>query len=145
MELSLAEIQELENELLFHIVQLCDKYGIIYYLWVGSALAAVKYGKNIPWDEDVDIAIPNDEMPCFMDAMQELPDRYTVVCWENGEKVIHPLIGIKGYDIAKVHVDIFPLFGVPDGRAEQERIAHRAYLLKVLFAQKVENEMEKKL
>ena len=145
MELSLEQIQKMENELLFHIIRLCDKHGILYYMWVGSVLAAVKYKENIPWDDDVDIAIPNWQMPQFMKAMQLLPDKYTIACWENGDKVIHPLVGIKGYDSAKVHVDVFPLFGISDRRAEQEKIAYRAYLLKVLFAQKYENAREKNI
>lgn len=144
MELSLTEIQRIENELLFHIIQLCDEHGIVYYMWVGSVLAVVKYKNNIPWDDDIDIAVPNNQMPQFMSAMQELPNKYEIVCYENGASVIHPLICVKGYDFSKVHVDVFPLYGISNEISVQERVAYRSYLLKVLFAQKSESKLGKR-
>ena len=143
MDLTISEVQKLENELLFEIVQLCNKYEITYYMWVGSALAAVKYKSNIPWDDDIDIAIPNNQMQHFLRVMQELPDKYFLLSWGKGDKLLHPRACVKGYDTIRVHVDIFPLYGISSDKKVQLQVVHRAYLLKVLFAQKTQNKLRK--
>ena len=138
MGLDLQTIQECEDALLKKVIEICDANGICYYMWVGSALGTIKYGAHIPWDDDVDIAIPCNQMKQFLKAMENLPDEYGVMSWENGDKLIHPLVYIKNIDYKIAHVDVFPLYGISSNQKEQERISLRAYLLKVIFAQKTE-------
>lgn len=62
------EIQEyLENAhrilkiLLKEFDRVCTKYGIRYYLICGSLLGAARHGDLIPWDDDVDVAVPRED------------------------------------------------------------------------------------
>lgn len=138
MEVDLQTIQQYEDILLKKIVDICNANNIQYYMWVGSALGTVKYGQHIPWDDDVDIAIPCNQMERFLQLMNKLPNEYGVMSWEKGDKLIHPLIYAKNIDYKVMHVDVFPLYGIPSLKNEQERISLRTYLLKVIFSQKVE-------
>lgn len=38
--------------------RVCQKYNLHYYLICGSLLGAVRHGDLIPWDDDVDVAMP---------------------------------------------------------------------------------------
>lgn len=41
--------------------RVCTKYGIRYYLICGSLLGAARHGDLIPWDDDVDVAVPRED------------------------------------------------------------------------------------
>ena len=66
----LREIQLLELGILRHLADVCRKHGIRFFLSNGTLLGAVKYGKFIPWDDDVDILMPRADY----DRLMRLPD-----------------------------------------------------------------------
>ncbi len=53
----LKNIQELSDELLFFISNVCDKYGLPWWLDGGNLLGAIRHNGFVPWDDDVDIAM----------------------------------------------------------------------------------------
>lgn len=70
----MTELQEKEFELLQLFVELCNKNNLTYYLVCGSALGAVKYGGFIPWDDDIDVALPRVDYEKFLSCANDLPD-----------------------------------------------------------------------
>ena len=54
----MTELQTVELELLRQFLAVCEREGLTYYMVCGSALGAVKYGGFIPWDDDIDVALP---------------------------------------------------------------------------------------
>ena len=73
----MTKLQQTEFDLLKTTVDICDKLGITYYLVCGSALGAVKYSGFIPWDDDVDIAMPRLDYKRFCkEAPELLPEYY---------------------------------------------------------------------
>lgn len=139
----LETVWELETQLLKEIVGICNKYSIEYYMWVGSALGAVKYGGIIPWDSDIDIAVPVNQMGQLFERLNELPSQYYVLSFEHGDSVIHPVVAVSKYDWRQVHVDVFPLYGISSDLQKQKHDYWRAYLMKILFIQKIDTNMSK--
>ncbi len=68
-ELSKEELRELQLvtlNVLKNVVEFCNQNGIRYYLSEGSLLGAIRHGGFIPWDDDMDIAMPRDDYEKFL-------------------------------------------------------------------------------
>ena len=75
----LRRIQLLELDLLKKVKKICEKYGLVYYLVSGTLLGAVRHKGFIPWDDDIDIAMPYNDYCIFLTlAQKELGDKYFV-------------------------------------------------------------------
>lgn len=61
MESNLKKAQRINIILLREIDRVCNKYGLRYYLICGALLGAVRHHDLIPWDDDVDIAMPRED------------------------------------------------------------------------------------
>ena len=61
----MTELQEIEFGLLQQFLSVCEQLNLTYYLVCGSALGAVKYGGFIPWDDDIDVALPRKDYEIF--------------------------------------------------------------------------------
>lgn len=66
------DLQKKEFELLKYFIDVCEELGLKYYLVCGSALGAVKYSGFIPWDDDVDVALPRRDYEIFCEKAGEL-------------------------------------------------------------------------
>lgn len=57
---SVRKMQLLQLEMAKKVDKLCREHGITYWLASGNLLGAVRYGKFIPWDDDLDFCFPGD-------------------------------------------------------------------------------------
>lgn len=125
----MTKLQEIAFEMLKIFVDVCDQLNLTYYLVCGSALGAVKYGGFIPWDDDIDVALPRKDYETFL---KEAPVRLPDWCFLQNHRTDpqFPLLGSKLRDTRttfvekmcgklKMHhgvfIDVFPLDGIyPD-------------------------------
>jgi lipopolysaccharide cholinephosphotransferase len=71
----LRSVQLVELRLLKVLDHICTKHSLVYWLDGGTLLGAVRHGGFIPWDDDIDIAMPRKDFDQFIEiARAELPD-----------------------------------------------------------------------
>ena len=71
----MTELQRKEFDILKQFVNVCSILNLQYFLVCGSALGAIKYSGFIPWDDDIDVALPRKDYEIFCEkAKSYLPE-----------------------------------------------------------------------
>ena len=128
--MTLKDIQNVCLEILMEVHKFCIAEGINYTLYGGTLLGAIRHKGFIPWDDDVDIAMPRPDYDRFIHKyhskkgyklfsreLYELKDSvyiaYTRVC--DMEKTIVDYRNLKWCSTPTgVWIDVFPLDGIED-------------------------------
>lgn len=123
---SLADIHRVELDILKFFKHVCEKNNIRYRLTYGTLLGAVRHNGFIPWDDDIDVTIPAEEIEKFMKGFAaENSDLYTLSTVKTEEVPLVPWLKIRKNHTASVPksllgipghwgigMDIFPMFPV---------------------------------
>ncbi len=129
----MTELQQIEKNILACALEIVDRLHLTYFLVCGSALGAVKYNGFIPWDDDIDIAMPRKDYTVFCEKAGELLPPYLFLQNCHTEKNFPYIFskirdsrttyiekGMAGLDINHgVYIDVFPLDGYPVELKEQ--------------------------
>ena len=62
----LLKLQNVLTEMLDDFVKFCEKNKLEYFLVGGTCLGAVRHKGFIPWDDDIDVAMPRDDYEKFL-------------------------------------------------------------------------------
>ena len=57
-EYNIRELQLRILETLKAVDNVCREHNLRYYIWAGTMIGAVRHKGFIPWDDDLDIAMP---------------------------------------------------------------------------------------
>lgn len=108
-------LKDLEMEMLREIDRICQENDIDYFLAGGTMLGAVRYGKNIPWDDDIDVAFVREEFDKFREAVdRDLNSKFEHSCWYNETKSHYPVDKIR-YKNTFFSTNYSAINNVPDG------------------------------
>ncbi len=114
--------------ILDEIIKVIEKHGLTYYAEVGTLLGAVRHKGFIPWDDDIDIAMPREDYMKFLQLEEELPDDLCIRSFYNTDSFssYHAVVAQKGelkWDKDKIDknygcpflcfLDVFPLDNMP--------------------------------
>ncbi len=125
---NLRACQLKQLSILEEIDRICRKYRIVYWLDGGTLLGAVRHGGFIPWDDDIDIAMPLADLRKFMEkAPAELPEGLFLQTPQSAPSCREPVVKVRdlnsmyiesgddfGADYPKgLFVDIFPFVDYP--------------------------------
>ena len=129
---NLSDLQRAQLNLLSVFVSICESEKLRYYLVEGSMLGAIRHKGFIPWDDDIDVAMPRRDYEIFVHKANQLlcnqykltthldNDHYwmTAILWDNECKV--KLSNAVESIIKNAWIDIIPLDGMPEKPIKQK-------------------------
>ena len=113
--------------ILMAVDKTCRENQLRYYIWAGTMIGAVRHKGFIPWDDDIDIAMPRPDYERFIAHSKEwLPQPYEFVCAENDPRYPLPFGKVQDasttlierthlHYLGGIYIDVFPIDGVPAG------------------------------
>ena len=124
-KLSLAEVQQVELNILLYLDQVCKENNIKYNLSSGTLLGAIKYQNFIPWDDDIDVILFRDEYQKLMKVLKHSQGRYKLLSIYNTRDYYYPFAKLvdtktvlkenaKQIKDLGVYIDIVPMDGYRD-------------------------------
>ncbi len=147
----LKKLQAKQLEMMDAIHKACCENNLTYYLIAGSCLGAIRHGGFIPWDVDIDIAMPRKDyeqffniadriLPQTLVAHTYLTDEYFekshgLVCLK--DSVLLTKADMENPQIPKfgIFIDVFPLDKCPDD--EKFQMKHKNDYLRVRELRKI--------
>ena len=126
--INIHQIQRIELEMLRETDAILRKNGIRFYMCCGSVLGTVRHGGPIPWDTDMDLLIPADQLNRARDCLEkELSPRFCIDDLQKNKKYknLFPRVALPHTSSDTLHIDLFPLMGLPDDADEQLRICRQ--------------------
>lgn len=67
----LKELQATELSMLKDFMELCDAHGLLYFGIGGTGIGALRHQGFIPWDDDIDIAMPRKDFEKFLKLVKK--------------------------------------------------------------------------
>ncbi|MEG2934742.1 MAG: LicD family protein, partial [Gordonibacter sp.] len=124
--LDLDKVKRVELELLTTFHEYCEENGLNYFMCYGTLLGAVRHQGFIPWDDDIDVAMPrNDYEKLYASFPADHQDSHIKLVSYRDKTSIYPFFKlidtrtevredfVDPQYISGVWIDIFPIDGIP--------------------------------
>lgn len=136
--MEIGEVQNVAKEILRQVDAFCLANDIRYWVCGGTLLGTIRHKGFIPWDDDIDIFMPWDDYRRFIREFQD-KGKYSLISPENVDRGSFYGLFSKIFDdrtmvmekepivrfVHPVAVDVFPLIGMPEEKAERHRFFQR--------------------
>lgn len=136
----LRKLQLTELELLKTFSEICEKHELRYFIIGGTLLGAIRHKGFIPWDDDVDVAMPRKDYKKLLEVTgNELNQDMRIVHTGNDKEYRYSFARIstkkmqiinRSANIPRIEdawIDIIPMDGLPKNRIR--RTLHKIHML----------------
>lgn len=141
----LDKIKKIELNLLQEFIGVCSKLNLKYYVLGGTMLGTVRHHGFIPWDDDIDVALPREDYVIFCKKCQKfLPNHIFLQTRDTDPEYIAGFAklrdsnttfietSIKDRNINHgIYIDVFPLDRYPDNALKQKMFSLKHHLIKL--------------
>ena len=62
----LKKLQSVEMDILKDFKKICDENNLTYFGFAGTGIGALRHKGFIPWDDDIDVALPRKDYDTFL-------------------------------------------------------------------------------
>ena len=119
------ELRSIQLDLLEKTAAFCEKNGLRYFLCGGTLIGAIRHKGFIPWDDDIDIAMPRPDYDQFVKAFNHPDNYYQVANLETNPDYAYAFAKVYDNrtimnqlhypgDSFGVNIDVFPADGVKE-------------------------------
>ena len=117
----IREMQQIALDILIYLDKICEKYHLRYFIVDGTLLGAVRHKGFIPWDDDIDVSILEEDYNKLLKIIEEeIDNKYFIQSKQSDKHYFTPWIKIRHRDSImicseneKFHqgisLDIFPM------------------------------------
>ena len=125
--ISLEEHKKIMLNILIEFAKFCDEHNLMYYLDAGTLIGAVRHKGFIPWDDDIDVNMPQKDYDCFVELTRQSKGFMTEhLQVEYPEDTIYPFLKVSDDRTVLVefpdqnpmevgvYIDVFPKYGIED-------------------------------
>lgn len=125
-----VQLKEKQLELLNAFICVCEKNNLKYFVVGGTALGTIRHGGFIPWDDDIDVALPRPDYQRFIEvAQKQLPEHFFLQTHRTDLDYRRDFAKIRNSKTTFVencatklninhgiYIDVFPIDGYPDNK-----------------------------
>ena len=133
------DLQQKQLDILKAFIKVCDKYNLEYFLVYGTALGAIRHKGFIPWDDDIDVAMPRKDFDKYIELQKEYEGTpYFIQTFKSDPCYIYNYAKLrdssttflenafKNHRINQgVFIDVFPVDGMSRKVGDREKIGKR--------------------
>lgn len=148
-EIYMEELKELQLDMLQKIDDFCRNNNIKYTLAFGTLIGAIRHKGYIPWDDDIDIAMPRPDYKRFVETFNGVYDYYYVIAPDINPDYYAPYANVcdkrtllEEYDNSHrgisvgIKIDVFPIDGTPDSESDYRKLIKTLKIYKYILSSK---------
>ena len=138
-QISADELKEIQLNLLNNIDHFCKSNGIQYFLAYGTLIGAIRHDGFIPWDDDIDIAMPRPDYDRFIKKFNAYSKDYQVEDYSITDNYPTPFakvidtrtemrMTLYNQRSSGVYIDVFPIDGIGNANQIKQTIRLNKFL-----------------